>query len=409
MKRLRLKSRSINWYPFTIVVIGAFLLILRLHQIPKLVEGQTYEVTGVLKEQPRVFGELKYFEFKGYRVKLRSREEVLYGDKLNIKGTIHEGRLVSSSFEKIGESSFDKALFRFRMSLRDKISQYFSEPAGSILSGVLLGMKEGLSKEFEENLIRTGTIHVIVVSGYNITVVAGAFLALSRFISRRISILISLLAIAFYTLLVGADPPALRAALMGSLALIGGLFGRQKFALYSLFMAGFIIILLFPETIKSISFQLSFLATAGIILFQTRFNSVLAHLPPPFSDDLATSLAAQIFVIPVIFFYFGTVSLVSPIANSLLLWAIPLATILGFVFLLSSFILPPLAGALTFVIGSLMKIFELGISFFASLPLASFELQNRRLTFIFLYILILLFIFILYVFTHRKAKKSTNS
>ena len=112
-----------------------------------------------------------------------------------------------------------------------------------------------------------------------------------------------------------------------------------------------------PAIVWDVGFQLSFLATAGIILFQERIVAFLKFLPKPFNDDLATTLAAQSLVVPIVFYHFGSVSAISPVANATILWIIPLATIFGFAFLVASFTILPVAVLLSWVLWALLSSF----------------------------------------------------
>jgi competence protein ComEC len=239
-----------------------------------------------------------------------------------------------------------------------------------------LGANEELPAEFKEALRKTSTIHVVVVSGYNISVVAGFLIGLSKFIKRQYATFLGLLVIAFYTLLVGANAPAVRAAIMSSAAFFATLLGRQRFPLYFLALAALIMLLVKPTVIGDIGFQLSFLATAGIILFQNKIFQPLKLLPKPFGEDLSTTLAAQSLVVPVLFYHFGSVSAISPVVNAVSLWIIPLVTILGFVFLAVSFALPFIASFLAWILWVFLTIFVFLVEGFGKLSFAYFSFSQ---------------------------------
>ena len=123
-------------------------------------------------------------------------------------------------------------------------------------------MYKRLPKDFEEALRNTGTIHLVVVSGYNIMIVGGFFLLLAGFIKRKYAITLSISAIVIYTLLTGAQAPTVRAAIMGGLAFSATFLGRQNLPFYTLLLAAFIMLIINHSTFSDIAFQLSFLATA---------------------------------------------------------------------------------------------------------------------------------------------------
>jgi len=330
--------------------------------------------TATLLEESKVYDNWQYFDIEGYNIKAPSELKISYGDKLQIAGEVKKGRLTDPEVKVVGGSKLHKILFLIRSNLKSRIFEYLSEPQASLLAGVTLGAKEDLPKDFYESLRKTGTVHVVVVSGYNISVVAGLMIGLSRFIRRQLAIVLALLAITFYTLLVGADPPAVRAAVMGSLAFTAVFLGRQRFSLYSLLLAAAIMTFVRPLVLADIGFQLSFLATAGIILFRERILNSLKFLPKAFNDDLSTTLAAQSLVVPVIFYHFGSVSAISPVANAIVLWTIPLATIAGFIFLAASYVIPFVATIISWVIWAIL-------TFFVILVEASSKISFTQLTF----------------------------
>jgi ComEC/Rec2-related protein len=350
---------------------------------------------ATLLEEPRVFREWQYFDIDVYRVKASSDIEVRYADKLVIEGEVLDGRFLDPKLDVVGSSRWRKVLFSIRQNLKQRIFSAMSEPQASLLSGVVLGSKEDLPENFTEALRKTGTLHVVVVSGYNISVVAGLLIGLSRFIRRQFAIILALAAITFYTLLVGADPPAVRAAIMGAVGFTAIFLGRQRLSVYSLLIAALFMIFLNPLVLRDIGFQLSFLATGGIILFRERIFSFFKFLPKFLSDDLATTLAAQSLVIPVLFYHFGSVSAISPVANAAVLWTIPFATIAGFIFLAASFILPIFATAISWAIWALLSTFVFIIEMFGHLSFAYFEFAPNQLLPLIIYYLVLMGVFVL--------------
>lgn len=344
---------------------------------------------SVLLDEPTVYERWQYFFIDGYSVKVASDQILEYADRLHIVGEDKGGRIDNPQIQKVGKSDFHWRLFLARSFLKEKIFQAIPQPQASFLAGILLGTREDLPKSFKENLIKTGTIHVVVVSGYNIAVVGGFLASLSKFLNRRLASVLAITGIVFYTLLVGADPPAARAAIMGSLAFFAVLTGRQRFSFFSLLLAGFVMLIAQPSVLANISFQLSFMATAGIIFFHRLIYSYVKRLPEPINEDLATTISAQVLVIPIIFYHFGSISLLSPIVNSLVLWVIPLATILGFAFLAISFLVWPIAQIISWVIWALLSIFIFTVDFFAQAEFAYLKFETKNFFILIGYYLVL--------------------
>lgn len=372
------KGKRINVVFILALISLLALFFARLLSLEPPKQAGQVKFSATLLEVPKVYDRWQYFVIDGYSVKTSSDLRLSYGDQLEIAGGLKEGRLNEPKITVIGSSNWQKKLFNLREKLKEKITTSLPEPQAALLAGVLLGAKEDLPADFSDSLRKTGTIHVVVVSGYNISVVAGFLIGLSRFIRRQYAIFLGLLGIAFYTFLVGADAPAARAAIMASAAFLATLLGRQRFPLYFLALAAFIMVLVRPAVVGDIGFQLSFLATTGMILFQEKILHFFRFLPKVISDDLATTLAAQSLVVPIIFYHFGSVSAISPVANAAVLWIIPIATILGFVFLAVSFIVPFLASLLAWVLWAFLTVFVLLIENFAKLSFAylSFSAGN---------------------------------
>ncbi|MBI4973048.1 ComEC/Rec2 family competence protein [Candidatus Roizmanbacteria bacterium] len=206
------------------------------------------------------------------------------------------------------------------------INSYLPDPQAALLNGIIFGIPLRSSKVFYQQLQVVGLLHLVVLSGMNITILGSIIAIMTRNLPKKISLLISLLGIAAFTLFVGPQPPIVRAAIMGSLGLIATLYGRKKTAFISLLVSVVCIAIIKPDWLTTISMQLSVGATLGIILFGTGGANDSSIV-----KDLRTSLSAQIFTAPLIFIYFKQVSLISPIANLLVSSLVAPLMIFGFV------------------------------------------------------------------------------
>lgn len=217
------------------------------------------------------------------------------------------------------------------------LNRILPEPAAALANGMLLGIESGIPKDVDEAFTATGTTHVIVISGSNIALLSGVIMAsLSRLLGRRRAVWPALALIAFYVLLVGADAAALRAGLMGGLYIFAIYLGRQSTAFVSLCASGLAMTLINPLTLWDVGFQLSFLATLGLILFTrplgARFARALARVLPAaaadrlssvLNDGLIVTLAAQVTTLPLIVYVFGRLSVISLVTNFFILPAQP--------------------------------------------------------------------------------------
>lgn len=267
------------------------------------------------------------------------------------------------------EPRFD-LLSSMRDSLDQKIEQLLPSPQAELLSGILLGEKKDLPPWFRLALRDSSTLHIVVVSGQNLTMLAGLFLGLAGIFKRKVAIVISLVAIIFYTLLTGAQVPVIRAAVMGSIAFVAQIFGRQRDGVWILLITGALMLLVNPSWLFELSFQLSFLATLGVVAVTPVIATRLAFLPKFISQDLAVTTGAQLMVIPVIAQNFHQLSLVGLFANLLVAWTVPIIMILGSIVLILGFLWVDFAHVLSLLPLIFLTYFIYIVQFFSSLPFA---------------------------------------
>lgn len=204
------------------------------------------------------------------------------------------------------------------------INSYLPEPHASLLNGIIFGINLKTSKLFYEQLKIVGLLHLVVLSGINITMLAAIISSITGFLGKRASVLITILTIILFILFVGPQAPIVRAGIMGVLTLVAVLSGRKNVGLYSLFVSLIIIAIVFPAWLRSVSLYLSYGATFGIMIFgQSLSKNQLVK-------DLKISLAAQVFTAPIIFLYFKQISFISPLSNILVSPLIPPLMVLGF-------------------------------------------------------------------------------
>ncbi len=255
-----------------------------------------------------------------------------------------------------GGNPFSRALYALKDKSLNNIYRLFPDPESSLLAGILLGVDTGLTNDLQQAFKDTGTAHIIAISGFNISIIAGLFVTFfSKFLGPRRGALLAIIGIAFYTILVGADAAVVRAALMGGLALFAKQVGRRQFALNTLLAVALLMCLWNPLYIWDVGFQLSFFATLGLILYADPFsqfaNRIIAKYFPAsaaeksaelFSEFVLLTLAAQVTTIPIMAYHFQRISLVSFIANPFILPPQPAVMILGGLAVLLSLIWLPL-------------------------------------------------------------------
>lgn len=278
------------------------------------------------------------------------------------------------------------------------IERSLPTPSSSLLAGIVMGVKQEMPKEFKKNLQTMGVYHVVAASGMNVTMVSGALLGLFGFFFRRQwAIGVSMIGIFLYSLLSGFEPSIIRATIMGEIVMIGQLLGRQTLAVYTLALAGFFMLMWDPELVSDIGFQLSFVATLGLLYIKPLFESRLIK-KIPIGDDVTTTIAAQIATLPLLLTYFGSYSLLSVIVNGLVLWTIPILMVIGAVGLLMGFLFEPLGTLILYGTMPFLWVFQLIVSSFSKISFG-FSLSSLPLSLIVGYYLIVISI---YLFVQNK-------
>lgn len=203
-------------------------------------------------------------------------------------------------------------------------AQILPMPQSALLSGIVLGSKQILPEEFKKALVNTSTIHIVVASGQNLTILSGLIIGFASIVGRKKAVLVSILVNLFYSVLTGFQIPIIRAAFMNIFVSSGQLFGREISAFYTLLLSATIMLIYEPLWLFSVSFQLSFLATFAVMEYAPVVERRFQWLPDIIRQDLVVSSSAFLFTLPVIFENFNRVSVTGIIVNGLVLWATPI-------------------------------------------------------------------------------------
>jgi competence protein ComEC len=251
-----------------------------------------------------------------------------YEGYLKVRGIWYTASYTSLEYISSGSGNPIKTLlFKTKHVFTDSINQVLPEPESSLLSGLLLGTKQSLGKEILSEFQRTGTSHIVVLSGYNIAIVAESIMNALKFLPKNISFGFGALGIILFTMLSGAGASAVRAAIMVLVAQFAKRFNRDYKANRVL---GFtIVLMLAPNPLLLVfdpSFQLSVLATIGLVfvspILEPYFKNVTERLG--LREILSTTIAFLIYNT-------GILSLVSLPVNVLILGTIPTTMFLGFI------------------------------------------------------------------------------
>ncbi len=249
-------------------------------------------------------------------------------------------------------SSLIAAAYHLRQRALDLVYTFWQDPEASLLAGILLGVETGIPADLAAAFRDTGTAHIIAISGSNIAILAGFIaLTLGRLLDARRRFWVaglSTILVLGYAFLVGWDAAVVRAAIMGGVALFAAPFGRTPNGLNSLAFVAAIMALITPTILWDVSFQLSFMATLGLVLFAVPFSETFsrmitrwwgegwaARLTGPIGEYVLFTMAAQLTTLPVILAQFGRLSAIGLLANPLILPAQPVVMASGGMALLS--------------------------------------------------------------------------
>ncbi len=333
----------------------------RLHVVVetiKTAEGE-HDVRGILRLNTGTRERYRY----GQPVRIRGRlvtppvfEGFSYRDYLSRKG-VHS-LLYNARIDILPSATKGNWITRNLYVLRARgeilLNRLLPEPYAGLANGMLLGIEAGIPDDLYEQFNLTGTTHTLVISGSNVSLIAGIMMALGyRLFGRKRAVWPALLGISCYALLVGGDPAVLRAALMGGLYVIATHLGRRNTAIVSLAVACWIMTLVNPLTLWDVGFQLSSAATAGLILFSPGVTAIAQRFWPSLQggyltnadaldntfsiqnmlygllqDGLLVTIAANITTLPLVVYYFGRLSLISfatnllisPVQGLIMLW-----------------------------------------------------------------------------------------
>lgn len=333
--------------------------------------GDVVRAIGQLDAPPTI----NDFDYRGYLAQRGVRSWMPRADRAD--------RVGSREYESLPLA----LVLEIKRALRASSQAIMPAPESALLAGILIGDDSGLPQHVVTAFKRTGTSHIVAISGFNVSILIALFvLLLSRFMHKRRVALVAIPAIAVYTVLVGASASVVRAAVMAILSLIGLIFWRRGFSLNTLCAAAALILAVNPATLFDIGFQLSFSSTAGLILYADRLSRPMdarlsARLPEgvprrlagAVGDALLTTVAATLTTLPLMLTYFEAISVVALPTNVLILWMQPAAMVLGMIASVAGVASAPVGAALgvpayALLSASLRVVEALGALPFASIP-----------------------------------------
>lgn len=297
-----------------------------------------------------------------------------YPGYLKARGVQHQISFAEVTVLEEASWSIVGFLLTMKYAFMSGLEQIMPEPQAGLGEGLLLGVKRALGDDLETIFRTTGIIHIVVLSGYNIMlVVAFVLYVLSWVLPLRPRMIVGVFAIVAFALLVGLSATVVRASIMAGLLLLAQFLGRTYAVVRALCIAGVMMLLINPYLLVfDVGFQLSFIATLGLILGVPVVEARLGeHTWWGLRTFFVATVATQIFVTPLLLYQIGELSLVAIVVNMLVLPMVPVAMLLTFVAGVLSLLITPAAllcaqvayWALTYII--------VIPTFFSHIPLAS--------------------------------------
>jgi len=426
---------SVLWRHKKIVIVGFCLLFLLLgivrHQAFKdkvlsLPIEEEISFVGVVVSEPDIrennikltLGEIDDIEEK-ILITVSKYPGYQYGDKLKVKGLLSlpvsfedfnypdylakDGIYYLSYNPEIELLESNKGnfifsnIFKIKNKFREVISENFSISRSSILSAVILGDKRQLTEELKNKLNLAGVRHLTAISGMHVAILTSILMSflIGLGLWRKQAFWITLIIISLFIILTGLQTSAIRAGIMGGFFLLAKYLGRQGFSIRTVLFAAAIMLFLNPLLLASdVGFQLSFLAVIGIILFTPSLENYLRKIPNRFQlrNVISMTLGAQIFTLPILIFNFGQISVVSPLANVLIVPLLPFIMIAGFIFVLLGVFWSPLAFILSIPSWIFLSYLILVVNWLSGLSFAAVLLDVSWLGFTIYYLLVIILI-----------------
>jgi competence protein ComEC len=323
-----------------------------------LVSGKIEKPTSFITDTNRVF------DYQAYLAK----------DQIYYTMSFAEAEILG-----IGNPSIKRSLFQLKHFFLDRIYRLIPEPESGLLSGILFGEKSGLDDDWEDKFRIVGLMHIVVLSGYNVSLVIQLILKTLTFLPLRIRSLLAIVGIICFALLVGAGPTVIRASVMALFIVLAQMISVKYNITRALSIAGIIMILINPRILYfDISFQLSFLATYGLIVLTPWLSQKFKFLPHMFAirESAIATIAAQIMVLPILIYHIGEFSLISPIVNILVLFAVPYAMFFGFITALVGPWVSVLGISLGVITTYLLRYQLWIVDLFSRVPFASIEIPK---------------------------------
>lgn len=388
--RLAVDLKAVSVGTTTVPIFGKILAVTSIY--PEFKFGDRLKLFGTLKQPENFSNDAgREFDYRGFLEK-EGISFQMFRPQITKVGEDEGGRIKSF-------------LLNFKGRLTENIGREIPEPDASLLDGLLFGSKRSLGQTLLDDFRRAGVIHVVVLSGYNITIVAESVTKFFAFLPGMIGPAFGVASIILFAIMTGGSATIVRASIMALLVILARTLGRNYDITRALIIAGVFMILQNPRVLVfDPSFQLSFAATVAIIYVSPLVRERLSFVTEKFGfrDIVSATLSTQIFVLPMILYMMGQLSIVALPVNLLILPFVPATMLFGFLTsifgFLGGFLSAPFGLAAYLLLHYELKI----VDFFSHLPFAAVSVSNFPL-------IAVVGIYLIYgvalIFLHRKFSR----
>ena len=308
---------------------------------PRFHYGDTVSFTGKLSVPFNFNGDTgRSFNYRNYLAK----DDIFYEMKSAAVELAANDESRSGNFSLSGlENTITSILFQLKRGFVNNLNKALGEPHSALAAGLVVGEKAALGKDLLNDFRTVGLIHIVVLSGFNITIVADALRRMLSRLPRVWGIMVGAVGIALFGILVGGGATVVRSCFMAGIALSANLFRRDYSVIRALAFAACLMLIQNPMILlHDPSFQLSFLATLGLILLASPIEKRLTFIPDKFGmrGIVAATCSTQIFVSPFILWMMGQLSIIGVVVNILVLPFIPVTMLAVFLTGAGGFISP---------------------------------------------------------------------
>jgi competence protein ComEC len=304
-------------------------------------------------------------------------------------------KTINGALPPNSKDTFLSVLAQARVYMENIVNEIIPAPQSALANGLLFGGDDRLSDELQQKFAVTGMTHIVAVSGYNVSIIVATIMAIAIFVGirRNWAVFVAIFGIFLFIALIGFPSSGVRAAIMGILVLVAALYGRVSHMYGAILITCAGMLLFNPLLLRyDIGFQLSFLATLGIVAVYPVLEKMFLNRKTSIGilEILLMTIAAQVFVLPVIVYHFHILSVVSLLVNMLVLPILPITMLFVFLMIVVYFIFQPLAIFFGWLAYFLLTYEIRVIDFFVGVRWNSFEIVDINILWFIVYYIMLI-------------------